>query len=187
MYWSGEDTDAEISSLPKLFAAVLVWASTVALRWGMANNLEIPGCVRQGNSGRSQIAGGMVLTTRLLPLTRVLCIGIFLAFCCIFVCSGIHPYVQAHRLGEQVDQVQKQESRALLRHSILTQRVAELKTVQGQQNAARMYGWVLKGEIAIACPRSANDLYQKTDDELLTAPQSRPTPFLERIVHFLEW
>jgi cell division protein FtsL len=112
-------------------------------------------------------------------------------FCCVclygFVGSGVRPYVQAHRLSEDARDLAAQIQAEEQRNAALSQRICDLQTPSGERNAARMYGWVLPGEIAIACPCPHDALSRESDSSILAPPVPTRLTSLQRCERFLEW
>lgn len=104
-----------------------------------------------------------------------------------FIATGIQPYAQAHELDTTAASVRLQIAQEQARQQALQQQMAELQTPEGQQNAARVYGWVLKGEVAISCPTPDNALSHTPDSEFIAAPRPVPEGILQRLRRALEW
>ena len=112
---------------------------------------------------------------------------VYLGVAGLFVSSSIPAYVQAHHLGDDAAKLQIRIHDAEQRQSILAHHTQDLLTAEGEQNAARVYGWVLKGEIAIACPRADSELSHKSDAEILAVPPPPQFSFVQRMRESLEW
>ena len=156
--------------------------------------LEVHPCVRQATpprpaAGRATSAAARARRRSLrLPALRRLgltagCCGLMYGF----VSSGVTPYVQAHRLSQESILVCRQIDTEHRRQAVLEQRIADLQTPDGEQNAARVYGWVLKGEIPISCPHVVSALTQASDAELLAVPVPPRPSLLQRLRHAVEW
>jgi len=104
-----------------------------------------------------------------------------------FVSSGARPYVQARRLDEEAVKMNTQIAAARQLNTELTHRVAELQTPVGEQSAARTYGWLLPGEVSIACPAPTGPLSKISDTALSTPPVLTGPGLLVRAVRILEW
>lgn len=155
--------------------------------------LEVHPCVRRSTPippplsvpGQRKSRAGI---TRCIPSVRrltltLLCSGLAYGF----VSSGVAPYVQAHRLNQEAAAVCRQIDAAKATQASLERRVADLQTTEGQQNEARRYGWVLKGEIAISCPAPDSALSHESDAEFLAVPVPPRPPLLQRLRHAVEW
>ncbi len=116
--------------------------------------------------------------------------SVTLAYFCFaygIVSNAVPAYLQAHRLEGSVAQVRLQISAADQKHTVLETKVQELKTTEGEQNAARPYGWLLKGERAIACPHPEDVLSRTSDGQLLAIAPERAPSAIERLKKAVEW
>ena len=121
-------------------------------------------------------------------LNRALGIVLFSVFAYCATSNGIQSYVQAHHLSDRATQLQSQLDHG---RQMNDQRKAEAKallTSQGKQTAARLYGYVEKGEVSIGgCPPPGGPLATMTDAEILTVPSVRRPSLMQRLRDAVEW